>query len=96
MSPQTSPGWVNPALEADPSRWRLSLKRKGGWLAPGEPNPKSPQPLVLMPPGFDPRARDQQFRVLYSPPGTQAPQDALTYSPESGEWYTRTSRRSTG
>ena len=74
----TKPGWVNPALEPDPSRWRFAPKRKGGWLAPGEANPKSAQPMVLMPPGFDPRDRTANFQIVVSPPGTAAPTSRRT------------------
>lgn len=85
--PQTTPGWVNPALDADPSRWRFAPKRKGGWLAPGEPNPRTPQPMVLMPPGFDPQDRGNPFHIVVAPPGSPAPPDAITLTPETGEVY---------
>src|SRR4051812_47015534 len=81
---RTNPGWVPPGLMADDSTTRLSMRR--GWLLPGTKS-RAGDTEIVMPPDFDPRARNQGVQVVGSPPGTAPPPVGIHYQPRTGRVY---------
>lgn len=77
------PGWAMPGAPVNPANWSFGIKR--GWTPPGaETDPGELQ--YEMPPGaFPGDTTPQDWHMLVSPPGTQAPADAINYTPQTRE-----------
>lgn len=80
--PQPQPMWSPPGHQADPNNWQYDMQQ--GWSPPGQ-TAGIDGTQIDMGPNFDPRQRGKNFSIMMSPPGQQAPVDALNFTPETRE-----------
>ena len=75
-------GWFPPGTPADSSTYRYDLKR--GWLPPGVGADEDELQFGLDP-GQMPGTEGNDWSLMVSPPGVQAPADSINYTPDTGE-----------
>lgn len=80
--PQPVFGWTPPGQQAPADQWQYDMS--SGWAPPGQQTPQSGAQLGTGA-DFDPTTRGGSVSASMSPPGEQAPVDALNWTPSTGE-----------